>query len=512
MWDRFLDHLAARRGWRALATAVGLGVLSALALPPVHAVPILLVTVPGLLVMLRAAPTGWRAFWVGFAWGWGFFAAGLYWVTYAILTEAARFWWLVPTAVPAMALPLALFVAGPATLAWRARGGWPRVLVFAGAWVGFEMLRGWVFTGFPWNLLGTVWAFGALPIQAAAWIGVHGLSLATVILAATPLLGRRAMLGGLAALAGFAAFGVARLWPAEPAPQPVGLLVVQGNIAQELKWRADQRVAILRRYIDMTREAAAAAMRQLPEGDRLVVIWPETAVPFLLDNDRQVRELVATALPPGSMLLTGTVRVEFGPDQRARRAFNSLVAIDPSGEVRGVADKVTLVPFGEYMPLSGLLPIRIVQGGMDFTAGEALRAVRAGWVPPFGALICYEVIFPASVVPAERPAWLVNVTNDAWFGTSAGPWQHLAAARMRSVEEGLPLARAAQTGVSAVFDARGREVARTGLGETGVLMAPLPAAREPTLFARFGLFLPGLLGAVAFACGWWKGRRKERQG
>jgi apolipoprotein N-acyltransferase len=149
---------------------------------------------------------------------------------------------------------------------------------------------------------------------------------------------------------------------------------------------------------------------------------------------------------------------------------------------------------------------------MDFTAGDALRPVRAGWVPPFGALICYEVIFPGAVVPAERPAWLVNVTNDAWFGISAGPWQHLAAARLRAVEEGLPLARAAQTGVSAVFDTRGREVARTGLGETGVLMAPLPAPREPTPFALLGLAIPAVLSLLALASGWWIGRVGNRAG
>lgn len=512
MWDRLLGHLAARRGWRLWVTAAGLGAFAALALPPVHAVPVLLVAIPGLLAMLGAAP-GWRrAFWVGFAWGWGFFAAGLYWITHAVLTEVERFWWLVPIAVPALALPLAVFVAGPAALAWRARAGWPRVLAFAGAWVLFELLRGWVFTGFPWNLMGTVWAFGALPVQAAAWIGVHGMSLATVLLAATPLLGRRAMLGAAAALAGFAAFGLVRLWPAEPAPEPVGILIVQGNVAQELKWREEQRIPILRRYIEATREAALAALRELPEGHGLVVIWPETAVPFLLADDPEVRQLVAGALPQRAMLLSGTVRAEFGPDRRVRQVFNSLVAIDPAGDVRGVTDKVTLVPFGEYMPFAGLLPIRVVQGGMDFSAGDSLRSVRAGWVPPFGALICYEVIFPASVVPDERPAWLVNVTNDAWFGISTGPWQHLAAARLRAVEEGLPLARAAQTGVSAVFDARGREVARTGLGETGALMAPLPAAREPTLFARLGLVLPGLLAVICFILGWWGRHPAKRRG
>ena len=507
MWNRFLDQLASRRGWRLWVTAIGLGALAALALPPVHAVPVLLVAIPGLLALLGAAASWKRAFWIGFAWGWGYFAAGLYWITHAILTDVAQFWWLVPIAVPALALPLAAFIAVPAVLAWHARAGWPRVLVFAGGFVLFELLRGWAFTGFPWNLLGTVWAFGALPVQAAAWVGVHGLSLATVVIAATPLLGRRAMLGGAAALAGFALFGVARLWPAEPPPRPVGLLIVQGNVAQEVKWREDQRIPILRRYIEGTREAALAALRELPEDQTLVVIWPETAVPFLVADDPDVRQLIAGALPQRAILLTGTVRAEYGPDRRLRRVFNSLVAVDPAGQVRGVADKNHLVPFGEYMPLSGLLPIRLVQGGMDFTPGESLQPIRVDQVPPFGTLICYEVIFPAEVVPSDRPDWLVNLTNDAWFGISAGPWQHLAAARLRAVEDGLPLARAAQTGVSAVFDARGREVARTSLGETGVLMASLPAPREPTPFARFGLLIPAMLAAGMFASGWWKGRR-----
>jgi apolipoprotein N-acyltransferase len=313
-------------------------------------------------------------------------------------------------------------------------------------------------------------------------------------------------------LGGIALFGLLRLWTAEPAPQPVGILIVQGNVAQELKWREEQRIPILRRYIEGTRDAALAALAELPADHGLVVIWPETAVPFLLADDPEVRQLVAGALPQRAMLLSGTVRAEFGTGGRPRRVFNALVAIDPAGEVRGIQDKVHLVPFGEYMPLSGLLPVRLVQGGMDFTPGDSRRTVRAGWVPPFAALVCYEVIFPASVVPPDRPDWLVNVTNDAWFGISAGPWQHLAAARLRAVEEGLPLARAAQTGVSAVFDARGREVARTELGETGVLRAPLPAPREATTFARFGLAVPMFLAVLAFACGWWKGRQPTRDG
>ncbi|MBR0669223.1 apolipoprotein N-acyltransferase [Roseomonas hellenica] len=493
-------HLATRRGWRALATAFGLGLLAALALPPVHAVPVLLLAVPGLLLMVGAAP-GWkRAAVIGLFWGWGFFAGGLYWITYAILTEVDRFWWLVPIAVPALSLPLGLFVAAPAAVARLVRPGWPRLLVFAGAWVLSEMVRGVVFTGFPWNLIGSVWAFGALPLQAAAFIGVHGLSLATIILAGLPLLGRRTMAGGIAALAGFAALGVVRLWPEEPPPQPLHLLLVQGNVAQDVKWRADARVPIFQRYLELT----AAGLRDIEAeapGARVAVIWPESASPFRLAEDAEARAAAAQVLHERATLLAGAVTVEWGADQRPLHVFNSLVAMTPDGAVAGRYDKAHLVPFGEYMPLRGLLPIRIVQGGFDFTPGPGRVTMAPAGLPGFSPLICYEVIFSGAVVGAERPQWLLNVTNDAWFGHSAGPYQHLATARLRAVEEGLPVARAAQTGISAVFDARGREVASLALGAMGVVAAPLPAPAAPTFFARIGLALPALLALLAIVAG-----------
>jgi apolipoprotein N-acyltransferase len=384
------------------------------------------------------------------------------------------------------------------------------VLVFAGAFVGFELLRGEILTGFPWNLMGSVWAFDALPIQMAAMIGVHGLSLITLLVAATPILHRRAFLGGLAVLAFCGAFGFARLWAPEPEPQPVGLLIVQGNIAQEVKWREESRVAILRRYVEATRDAAVAALRDLPPGHRLAVIWPETAVPFLLPNDREARQLVAGALPQNALLLTGTVRGDFTPEGQARDLFNSLAVIGPDTQVLAVTDKMNLVPFGEFMPLRGLLPIRLVQSSRDFTAAEERRRVVAGWLPPFVGLICYEVIFTGRIMPARRPAWIVNVTNDAWFGITAGPWQHLASARLRAVEEGLPLARAAQTGVSAVFDARGRLVTRGPLGESAIIRAPLPAPRAPTFYAELGLAISFSLSFAIFILGWILSGRDQR--
>lgn len=506
MFTRFLDRLAALEGWQALAAAAALGLLAALALPPVHALPALLLAFPGLLALLGAAPSWRRAAAIGLAWGWGHHLGGIYWITHAILVDAATWWWLVPVAAPGLAVPLGAFVVPPAVLAWALPAGWPRVLGFAGAWTLSELARGFLFTGFPWNLIGSAWAFAALPLQPAALVGVHGLSLLTVLLASLPALrdqGWRPLAAGGVALAALAGFGLWRL-PAEGAgaaapPPPVRVVLVQGNVEQAMKWRPEERAAIFRRYLALTEEAGRRAAEAAPRGTRLAIIWPETASPFLLAQDPEARRLAAEALPEGAVLLAGTVRAEWGADGALRRVFNSLVALDGRGEVVALYDKAHLVPFGEYMPLAGLLPVRLAAGGMDFSAGPGPVALAAPGLPPFGALICYEVIFPAAVTPSPRPGWLVNITNDAWFGHSSGPWQHLAAARLRAVEEGLPVARAAQTGISALFDPYGRRLAMLPLGVAGTAEAALPAALPATPFARLGLVVPALLAALCLA-------------
>ncbi|PZW45660.1 apolipoprotein N-acyltransferase [Humitalea rosea] len=507
MFSRYLAHLAARHGWRAGATAFGLGALSAAALPPVFAVPVLWLTIPGLLAMLGAA-AGWRsAAWRGLFFGWGFCVAGLYWITYALLTDVASWWWLVPLAVPALSLPLGAFLVLPALVAWAARPGWARVLGFACAWTVAEMVRGVAFTGFPWNLIGTVWAFDAVPLQGVALVGVHGLGLATIVLAALPILGLRPFLAGGLGLLLVLTAGAARLWQAEPPPLPVSLVIVQANIPQEAKWREDRRWPNFRTHLEMTRDGIAA----VPPGTRPVAIWPETASPFLLASDPEARRLAVESLPEDGLLLAGSVRAEFDAGGQLSALFNSLVAVDAQAEVVGVYDKAHLVPFGEYMPLRGILPIRLVHGARDFSAGPGPVALPLPSLPAAGVLVCYEVIFPGAVVGAVRPGWLLNVTNDGWFGISAGPHQHLAAARLRAVEEGLPLVRAAQTGISAVFDARGRVVGRLGLGEAGLLIAPLPQALPPTVFARAGIIAPGVLLLLGSALGLWLHRRARPQ-
>ena len=475
---------AGKRPW---LFAVSLGVLSVLALPPVHAVPVLLLTIPGFL-WLAGRASGWRqAAWWGFGFGFGHQLAGLYWITHSLFTDIGRWWWLVPVAAPGIALPMATFSMIPAVVAWRLRAGWPRVLGFAAAWVAAELLRGVLFTGFPWNLLGTVWAFSALPLQLASVVGVHGLSLLTVLLAGLPAVrNRRAWLAGMAVLTLWMGFGAWRLSLPMPPDADVQLVLVQGNVGQDTKWDPARRMPIFQRYLDLSAEGAAAAA----PGQPILVIWPETASPFLLAQDPEARRMAAAILPPGGLLLAGSVRAEWEPDGRLRELFNSLVIVDSQAQVVGVFDKAHLVPVGDYMPLGGILPIRMVTGGVDFSAGSGPGILRLpGGLPAPGPLICYEVIFAGRVVGTERPGWLLNVTNDGWFGFSAGPFQHLAAARMRAVEEGLPMVRAAQTGISAVFDATGRERGRLSLGAGGVLVARLPTSLPPTAFSMLGVWV-----------------------
>ena len=275
-WSR----LARLHGWRAWAAAGLLGALSAAALPPLHVIPVLLFTVPALLAMLGTRPTRRAAAAVGFWFGFGHHLFGLYWMTEAILVEAARFWWLVPFAVPLTASVLAVFTAGPCAIAWGARPGLRRVLALAGAWTLFDLAKQFVATGFPWNAWGTVWAvpgqFGDVFLQPAAYVGVHGLTLATVLLAALPTLGRRGLLAGGAGLAAWAGIGAVRLDTATVGPAPdLSVVLVQGNVPQGQKIDRDFAIGTFRRYLALSHEGVVRA-----GAHPSVVIWPETASPF----------------------------------------------------------------------------------------------------------------------------------------------------------------------------------------------------------------------------------------
>lgn len=483
-------------GWRRWLIAFLLGAAAVAAHPPVHFLPALFLAFPGLIWLLDGADSRRVSFGVGWMFGTGYFAAGLYWVSNALLVDAARFAWLIPFAVIGLSLGLGLFI-GLTTLAARAlwSTGVGRVFAFAVSWTFFEWARGTVLTGFPWNPIGNVWVVVAPVLQTASWLGVYGLSAITVFAAAAiAVLGRQAArqyfwaASGIGALCLLAVLGAVRLSDAHTDTVPgVALRIVQPNIAQRDKWVSARRAENYARHLQLSGTRG--------DGSVTHVIWPETAAPFSVATDAARRKLMRSSVPPGGHLVTGSVRLE-RRNGRVSRVWNSLVAVDDKAAVAAVYDKHHLVPFGEYMPFRDILPLdKITAGALDFSAGPGPRTLRLPGLPAFSPLICYEAIFPGNVVDDnDRPEWMLNITNDAWFGISAGPHQHFASARVRAVEEGLPLVRAANTGISGVVDSFGRVTARLGLDRAGVLDSPLPkAAHRRTLFSRFGNVLPGIL-------------------
>lgn len=508
---RLAARVGALSGWRRWALATMLGALAAAALPPVHAVIALAVAMPPLIWLIDGAPGPRRAFADGWWFGLGYFIAGLYWISYSLLVDGDRFAWMIPFAVLGIPALLAIYIGLVAVVTRYAPPGWTRIVAFAAAWTLAEWLRGVLFTGFPWNLLGTVWTLADAPLQFAAIGGVLGLGLITAFMAAAPaalsLAGpsRWAVPALAATVMGLLwGGGAARLAGAEDGTVPgVMLRLVQPNIAQRLKWRRELRDSHLARYLELSRQPATRPITHL--------IWPESAMPFLVSEDHARRRIMAATIPPGGLLLTGALRRDRGPDG-AVRLWNSLHVIDRGGRILATYDKAHLVPFGEYVPLRGILGFaKVTAGRTDFSAGPGARLITLPGLPPVRPLICYEAIFSGETVgPGARPGWLLNLTNDAWFGVSSGPYQHFAAARLRAVEHGLPLVRAANTGISGIIDGYGRVRAKLGLDRAGVIDGPLPNTLSTrTVYAGLGDNLPVgcaiLLLGLAF---YWKNIRK----
>jgi apolipoprotein N-acyltransferase len=472
-------------GWRRALAGFLLGAAGAAALPPVHALPLLIAAFTGLLWLIDGAGGGRRAFWDGWWFGFGFHVPGLYWIANALLVDGTRFLWMLPFSLAGLPAVLAVYAGLVGWAVHRLRtAGAARVLALAALWTLAEWLRGVLFTGFPWNLVGYAWTVSDAVLQVTALAGIHGLGFLTVWVAAMPaLLAGRASRGPRARRwVALAALVLALVWmggavrlataAAETVPG-VMLRIVQAGIAQHHKWQPELRLAHFRRHLELSAQPGPARVTH--------VIWPETAAPYFLAEEPDALAAIGRIVPAGGLAILGAPRLERGPGA-AVRLWNSLQVVDGAGAIVATYDKAHLVPFGEYVPLRAILPIDKVAFGMtDFSAGPGPLTLPLPGLPPMGPLICYEAIFPAAVVgPGRRPAWLVNVTNDAWYGNSSGPYQHFAMARVRAVEEGLPLVRAANTGISGVIDAYGRITARLDLGQSGVLDTPLPAALTPT--------------------------------
>ena len=510
------DFLRSLSGWRRLAVGFGAGALSALSFAPYGLFPLLLLAY-GVLVLLldgarRESHPLRAAVLAGWAFGFGQFLIGLYWVGYAFTVDAEAHAWQIPFVEALLPGGLALYPALACALAicvWRQ--GLSRIFVLTIALSASEWLRGHLFTGFPWNLAGYGWGASLAVLQSASLFGVYGLTLLTILLGASLSAfcsreqGQRLL--PMTLLIVFALLwtgGIVRLAATDPADVPnVRLRIVQPNIPEKEKFNSQYVVRNWQRLTTLSVQPA-----RLPPTH---IIWPESAPPFLLGNAPVALAEIAQLTGQSRTLLTGAARVAETPGGM-RRFYNSFYVFGPGGQALAVYDKFHLVPFGEYLPLAPFFHAigvdRLVDSPGVFSSGTGPRTLPLPGVPPAGPLICYEIIFPGSVVGAVRPGWLVNVTNDSWFGTGAGPRQHLLIARVRAIEEGLPIARAAGTGISAVIDPKGRLRATLELGKTGVLDAGLPSALPPPFYARFGdmAFLLMLLLCAALAFRTWPNR------
>ncbi len=492
-----------------LLAAVG-GAAAALAQPPFGLLPGLLGFALILHALDRARPgrLARSAFAQGWAAGTAYFAISTWWVGEAFLVDIAVHGWQAPFVIVLLAGGLGL-LWGAAGLAYRllapvgrlGAGAARRVLVFAAVWAVWEWVRGHLLTGFPWDLPGEAWRAGSAPSQAAALLGAYGLSVVTLAIAAAPavLLGSTGRVGrsvaigsALVALAALYIGGGIRLGGATAADTALRLRVVQANVPQAAKWDAAAFADIIGRYTRLTAQTPAGAT---PPPD--VVIWPEAAIPAdvadYLAPGSWTRRAVLDALRPGELLMAGVQRHDAGAPPRY---FNSLLVLRREAAADGLTtlasyDKHHLVPFGEYLPWRPLMTAigfnALAHIPDDFTPGPPPRPVTPAGLPPVQPLICYETLFPGYVERSgpRRPRWIVNVSNDAWFGQTSGPWQHLNIASYRAIEEGLPIVRATPTGVSAVIDAYGRARALLGTGREGVIDAALPPALAPTPFSRW---------------------------
>jgi apolipoprotein N-acyltransferase len=494
-------------GWKRAAIALAAGALSVLAMAPFNAWPVLFLTFPVMVWLIDGAGAGrWRgvpaAAMSGWWFGLGYFVPGLYWIGDAFLVDASVFAWLLPFAVLGLPAYLALFTAAGFALArliWTS--GASRVIALAATLTISEWLRGHVLTGFPWNAFGYALSEPLALAQTASLIGLWGLTFLSVAIFASPAVlidgnsrGRRPWIAPVTAallLVVMGIFGAVRLG-LEPTSTvaKVKLRIMQPNLQQDAKFNYSAKAEVMQKYLTLSDRASGPQSTGVR--DASILIWPESAFPFFLTREADAMAQIADLLPKGTVLITGSVRApDLPPSARVTRAYNSIYVIDHDGSVLSIYDKLHLVPFGEYLPFQdwmeklGFVQLTKVQGG--FIPGTLRRTMAIPGAPRALPLICYETIFPGNVAADDgRPGWIINLTNDGWFGISTGPYQHLQQARLRAIEEGLPVVRAANTGISAVIDPLGRIVARLGLGVEGVLDSSLPSAIAPTVYARSG--------------------------
>jgi apolipoprotein N-acyltransferase len=472
-----MDWMLALQGWRRYLSLFIAGGATAIAFAPYNAWPLLFLTLPYLLLQLEAT-TARRAAWRCFFFGYGLCAAGTYWIAFSLLIDAAQFGWLVPFCVLGISAAFALYfwVMGYSFAKLSTKHRFGNILLFSILWVGFEYLRSIGMLGFPWNLMGYAVMPSERLSQAASIIGTFGISW-VIMFCAFPLIHRnRTYLASIIAIL-IAAYGYG-MWRVPSTPTPVTetrLRLVQPNIPQEMKWTAEGKDESMRVHGVLTH-----MQTDTPKAD--AVIWSETAFPFTVFDGSGWFERSRYFAPEGGYFITGAIR------KHREEVWNSLFVVNDTGGEVSTYDKHHLVPFGEFVPLRSILPLEKITPGMtDFSRGEGVRTLKLKNIPAFSPLICYEVVFPWLVADRDdRPEWMLNLTNDAWYGDSPGPYQHFDMTRMRAIEQGLPMVRVANTGISAVIDPYGRVIGRLPLNERGIIDKALPKPLKLTFYASFG--------------------------
>lgn len=524
---QLIENIVLLWGWKRYAVAFAAGIASLLALPPIGFFPVLALTFPIFVWLidgsgLAGGRAGLRAllpaFLIGWWFGFGYFLAGLHWVGAAFLVEKDKFAWAMPFAVLLLPAALALFTGFGTALARLLWSGSPWRVVSLSFGLGLaEVLRGHLFTGFPWNSFGYAATIMLEQMQIVSLIGLYALTILTVFCAASPAVlfdppeeaGKARKLPAIIAIVLLGAqfyYGHSRLQkPHEVVVSGVQLRLVQPNLTQEERLNPKLYEDIVGRLIRLS-EQPAEEQANSRAASPTHIIWPESTLPFLLTSAPQALTRIQAMLQPGQVLIAGLARAEDGgAGAKGQHIFNSIYIINHEGKIIDRYDKRHLVPFGEYLPFQNALdrlgfePLTRLRG---FAPGSRRKLMAPPKTPPFVPLICYEIIFPGEIVEGgERPGWMVNLSDDSWFGRSLGPYQHFHQARVRAVEEGLPVARVTTTGISALIDAYGRVVASLPLGAEGVLDVTLPRALPPTHFSMYSanitFYFLGAFGLLA---------------
>ena len=492
------------KGWHRASLSCLSGIISAFALPPYGLFPLLFLTLPALTLMLdanwaRLQAAGFKRLFRSFfatAWwfGLGFFLISLFWIAEAFLIEPERYAWMIPFALLILPGGLALF---PAVFVGLAARFWTndlrRVFVLAIALALSNWMRGHVLTGFPWNVWGYAFAENLTLMQLYSIGGIYAAGLVGLLLFLIPVAflsaSRRSAVAYLivsgVVWGGMVAYGQHRLSIPQAFDEDIRLVVIQPNVPQAEKWKPENRNRLLPQYLQQTQEA----LQQTSKAEQTYIFWPESAFPFLLDEQPAALQAIGNTLPPQSTLVTGGIRRKITSENKL--FFNSAFVVSSDGEVLASYDKVRLVPFGEYLPgrflLQSLGVERLVPAPADFTSGLKHTKISLKNSFSFQPLICYEAIFPQTRMHGlDRPNLLVNLTNDGWFGVTSGPYQHLTQARVRAVEQGIPLLRVANTGISSLVDSSGRILAKVVLNKRGSFDSVFPIQSGPTPYVLFG--------------------------